>query len=83
MGPQCKEHTRKARAEKTKGSTARPRHLKENIMNKYKFGRITFGTILIVVMFSIGFNIKTWQFWVVYGCAWMMAFMTYLEDFSG
>lgn len=52
-------------------------------MNKYKFGRITFGTILIVVMFSIGFNIKTWQFWVVYGCAWMMTFMTYLEDFSG
>lgn len=51
-------------------------------MNRYKFGRITFGTILTVVMFSIGFDIKTWQFWVVYGSAWLMAFMTYLEDLN-
>ena len=83
MGPQCKEHARKARAEKTKGSTAGLHQYKENIMNKYKFGRLTFGTILIVVMFNIGFGIKTWQFWVVYGSAWMMTFMTFLEDFSG
>ena len=52
-------------------------------MNKYKFGRITFSTNLIVVMFSNGFKINTWQFWAVYISAWMMAFMTYLEDFNG
>lgn len=52
-------------------------------MNKYKFGRLTFGTILIIVMFFNGFGINTWQFWVVYGCAWMMSFMTFLEDFNG
>ena len=57
--------------------------LKSKKMNKYKFGRITFGTILTVVMFSNGFKINTWQFWVVYISAWMMAFMTYLEDFNG
>ena len=56
--------------------------LKNKKMNKYEFGRIIFGTILTVVMFNIGFNIKTWQFWVVYGCAWMMCFMTFLEDFN-
>lgn len=52
-------------------------------MNRYEFGRIIFSIILIVVMFSIDFHIGTWQFWVVYGCAWMMAFMTFLEDFNG
>ena len=51
-------------------------------MNKYAFGRIIFSTILIVVMFNNDFKINTWQFWIVYGCAWMMAFMTYLEDFN-
>ena len=49
-------------------------------MNKYKFGRIAFGAILAVVMFSNGFKINTWQFWIVYISAWMMAVMTYLED---
>lgn len=52
-------------------------------MNKYKFGRITFGTILTIVMFRNGFGINTWQFWVVYISAWLMVFMTYLEDFNG
>jgi len=52
-------------------------------MNKYKFGRLIFGIILIVVMFNNGFKINTWQFWVVYISAWMMVFMTYLEDFNG
>ena len=51
-------------------------------MNKYKFGRITFCTILTVVMFENGFDIRTWQFWVVYISAWLMVFMTYLEDFN-
>ena len=52
-------------------------------MNKYKFGRITFGTILTIVMFRNGFGIGTWQFWVVYLSAWAMAFFQYLEDFNG
>lgn len=52
-------------------------------MNKYKFGRLLFGTILTVVMFSNGFDIRTWQFWTVYLSAWVMAFFQYLEDFSG
>ena len=52
-------------------------------MNKYKFSRIIVGTILTVVMFSNGFDIRTWQFWAIYSCAWMMCFMTYLEDFNG
>ena len=52
-------------------------------MNKYKFGRIAFGAILTIVMFSIGFGIKTWQFWIVYGSAWMMTLITFLEDFNG
>lgn len=83
MGPQCKEHTRKARAEKTKGSIAGLHQYKENIMNKYKFGRITFGTILTIVMFFNGFGINTWQFWVVYISAWAMVFFQHLEDFNG
>ena len=60
-----------------------PDQYKENIMNKYKFGRITFSTILIIVMFSNGFKINTWQFWVVYVSAWAMTFFQYLEDFNG
>ena len=52
-------------------------------MNKYKFGRITFGTILTIVMFFNGFGINTWQFWVVYISAWAMVFFQYLEDFNG
>ena len=56
---------------------------KENTMNKYKFGRIIFVAILTIVLFFNGFGINTWQFWVVYISAWMMTFMTYLEDFNG
>ena len=51
-------------------------------MNKYKFGRIIFGTIHIIVMFRNGFWINTWQFWTVYLSAWAMTFMTFLEDFN-
>jgi hypothetical protein len=49
-----------------------PDYLKDIGMNKYKFGRIIFGTILTIVMFRNGFGINTWQFWVVYISAWMM-----------
>lgn len=52
-------------------------------MSKYEFGRITFGIILIIVMSCNGFGINTWQFWGVFISAWMMVFMTYLEDFNG
>lgn len=56
---------------------------KENTMNKYRFGRLTFGTILTIVMFFNGFGINTWQFWAVYISAWAMVFFQYLEDFNG
>lgn len=56
---------------------------KENIMNKYSIGRIIFASIITVILFENGLKINTWQFWVVYISAWMMAFMTYLEDFNG
>lgn len=52
-------------------------------MNKYKFGRITFGTIITIVMFRNDFGINTWQFWVIYLSAWAMTFFQYLEDFNG
>lgn len=51
-------------------------------MNKYSFGRITFGTIMTIVLFENGFNITTWQFWVIYLSAWAMVIFQYLEDFN-
>lgn len=50
-------------------------------MNKYSIGRIICGSIITIILFENGLKINTWQFWVVYISAWMMAFMTYLEDF--
>lgn len=48
-------------------------------MTKYSIARIVCGMAILFIMESIGFSVTTWQYWAVYGLAWAMVFITYME----